>query len=411
MSRSVTEGQPQSGGDPDETSTDAASVRACSHEDSGAVRRTASIPTTTTRTPNAAAARVTDASSAGATWATRPGTTDRLRVHRRKRLIGLATLTAALLLGCVLSILIGAKLIPPDQVWQALIGDERTENFLIIHELRLPRTVAGVLAGAALGLAGALMQGYTRNPIAAPSILGITQGAGLAVVLAVFTLGITGMLGFIWFSFGGALLAALAVFAIGSLGRGGPTPVTLALAGAAISALLQALTSALVLLDRQSLDTYRFWKVGSIAVADWRIIWQVLPFLLVGLAVGLACAAGLNALALGDDIARALGHDVRRSRTIGIAAIAVLVGSAVAMCGPIGFVGLVVPHLARFFAGADYRWLLPFAAIGGSCLVLYTDLVGRVVARPSEIQVGVMLAMIGAPFFIALVRRRRLVRL
>lgn len=293
----------------------------------------------------------------------------------------------------------------------ALFASSRTENNVIIYELRIPRTIAGVLAGSALGLAGALMQGYTRNPIAAPSVLGITQGAGLAVVLAVFTMGITGMLGFIWFSFAGALISALAVFLIGSIGKGGATPVALALAGAAISALLQALTSALVLLDRQSLDTYRFWKVGSIAVSDMGLIQRVLPFLLLGLVLGLASAPGLNALSLGDDMAAALGHNVARSRAIGITAIAVLVGSAVAMCGPISFVGLIVPHIARYFAGPDHRWLLPFAALGGSCLVLLADLVGRVMARPSEIQVGVMLAMIGAPFFIALVRRRRLMRL
>ncbi|SFT88523.1 iron complex transport system permease protein [Actinopolyspora lacussalsi subsp. righensis] len=336
---------------------------------------------------------------------------DRLNSRRRGRLLGLGVLCCLLLLSCALSILIGAKLIPPGAVVDALFASSRTENNVIIYELRVPRTIAGVLAGSALGLAGALMQGYTRNPIAAPSVLGITQGAGLAVVLAVFTMGITGMLGFIWFSFAGALISALAVFLIGSIGKGGATPVALALAGAAISALLQALTSALVLLDRQSLDTYRFWKVGSIAVSDMGLIQRVLPFLLLGLVLGLASAPGLNALSLGDDMAAALGHNVARSRAIGITAIAVLVGSAVAMCGPISFVGLIVPHIARYFAGPDHRWLLPFAALGGSCLVLLADLVGRIMARPSEIQVGVMLAMIGAPFFIALVRRRRLMRL
>ncbi|SDK32724.1 iron complex transport system permease protein [Actinopolyspora mzabensis] len=336
---------------------------------------------------------------------------NRLNSRRRGRLLGVVVLCCLLLLSCALSILIGAKLIPPGAVLDALFAGSRTENNVIIYELRVPRTIAGVLAGSSLGLAGALMQGYTRNPIAAPSVLGITQGAGLAVVLAVFTMGISGMLGFIWFSFAGALISALAVFLIGSIGKGGATPVALALAGAAISALLQALTSALVLLDRQSLDTYRFWKVGSIAVSDMGLIQRVLPFLLLGLVLGLASAPGLNALSLGDDMAAALGHNVARSRALGITAIAVLVGSAVAMCGPISFVGLVVPHIARYFAGPDHRWLLPFAALGGACLVLLADLVGRVMARPSEIQVGVMLAMIGAPFFIALVRRRRLMRL
>lgn len=336
---------------------------------------------------------------------------ERLAARRRRRLLGLGALLGLLVLSCLLSLLVGAKIVPVGAVWQALVAPAGAENDLIVWQLRIPRTLVGVLVGCALGLAGALLQGHTRNPIADPGILGITQGAGLAVVLAVYSLGVTSLFGFVWLSFAGALLGALAVFAIGSVGRGGATPVTLALAGAAISALLQAITSALVLLDRQSLDTYRFWKVGSIAVTDSSVIWQVLPFLLVGLVLGLANASGLNALSLGEDVARSLGHHVRWSRGLGIAAIAVLVGASVAVCGPISFVGLVVPHVVRFLTGADHRWLLPFSALLGASLVLLADVVGRVVARPSEIQVGVMLAMVGAPFFIVLVRRRKLVRL
>lgn len=335
----------------------------------------------------------------------------RLRARRGRRILGVAVLLGLLVLSCALSVALGAKNIPFAEVWTALIAPAGSENDLIVRELRLPRTVVGVLAGAALGLAGAIMQGHTRNPIADPGILGITQGAGLAVVLSVFLFGITSLYGFIWFSFAGALLGAVAVFSIGSIGRAGATPVTLALAGTAISFLLQAITSAVVLLDQQSLDTYRFWKVGSIAVTDSGVVLQVLPFMLVGLALGLANASGLNALSLGEDVARSLGHRVEWSRRLGIVAIAVLVGGAVAVCGPIGFVGLVVPHVARFFTGADYRWLLPFAALMGASLVLLADVAGRLVARPSEVQVGVMLAMVGAPFFIALVRRRKLVRL
>jgi iron complex transport system permease protein len=335
----------------------------------------------------------------------------RLRQRRRRRVIGIAVLLGVLVVSCVLSVVIGAKTIPLHDVWNGLFAPTGTENDLIIRELRVPRTVVGVLAGAALGLAGALMQGHTRNPIADPGILGITQGAALAVVLAVYTFGVTTLLGFIWFGFAGALLGALAVFAIGSLGRGGPTPVTLALAGTAISHLLQAVTSALVISDQQTMDTYRFWKVGSIAVTDPAVIPQVLPFLLAGVVLALVNASGLNALSLGEDVARSLGHRVEWARRSGIAGIAILVGGAVAICGPIGFVGLIVPHVARFFTGADYRWLLPFAGLMGASLVLLADVLGRVVARPSEVQVGVMLAMVGAPFFIALVRRRKLVRL
>ncbi|WP_223839642.1 FecCD family ABC transporter permease [Saccharopolyspora pogona] len=335
----------------------------------------------------------------------------RLRQRRRRRVIGIAVLLVVLVVACVLSVVIGAKTIPLQDVWAGLFAPTGTENDLIIRELRVPRTIVGVLAGAALGLAGALMQGHTRNPIADPGILGITQGAALAVVLAVYTFGVTTLLGFIWFGFAGALLGALAVFAIGSLGRGGPTPVALALAGTAISHLLQAITSALVISDQQTMDTYRFWKVGSIAITDTTVIPQVLPFLVVGVGLALANASSLNALSLGDDVARSLGHRVEWARRAGIAGIAILVGGAVAICGPIGFVGLIVPHVARFFTGADYRWLLPFAGLLGASLVLLADVLGRIVARPSEVQVGVMLAMVGAPFFIALVRRRKLVRL
>jgi iron complex transport system permease protein len=334
-----------------------------------------------------------------------------LRARRHRRLVGVAVLLGLLALSCLLSVLLGAKTVPLDAVWTALVRPDGGENAIIVRELRMPRTVVGVLAGAALGLAGALMQGHTRNPIADPGILGITQGSGLAVVLSVYSMGITSLYGFIWFSFAGALLGALAVFSIGSIGRGGPTPVTLALAGTAISFLLNAVTSAVVLLDQQSLDTYRFWKVGSIAVTDTSVIWQVVPFMVLGLVLGLANARALNALSLGEDVARSLGHRVQVSRRLGIGAIAVLVGAAVAVCGPMAFVGLVVPHVARMFAGADYRWLLPFSALMGASLVLLADVAGRVVARPSEVQVGVMLAMVGAPFFIALVRRRKLVRL
>ncbi|WP_249124397.1 FecCD family ABC transporter permease [Saccharopolyspora erythraea] len=340
-----------------------------------------------------------------------PAAGGRLAARRRRRLVGVGVLALLLLLSCLLSVLLGAKPMSLDAVWSALFAPTGTENDLIVRELRVPRTIVGVLAGIALGLAGALMQGHTRNPIADPGILGITHGAALGIVLSVYVFGITSLFGFIWFGFGGALLGALAVFAIGSIGRGGPTPVTLALAGMAIGYLLQAITSALVLVDQQSLETYRFWKVGSIAVTDSSVIWQVLPFLAVGVVIGLANASGLNALSLGEDVARSLGHRVQWSRRLGIAAIAVLVGGAVAICGPIGFVGLIVPHVARFFTGADYRWLLPFAALMGASVVLLADVLGRLVARPAEIQVGVMLAVVGAPFFIGLVRRRKLVRL
>lgn len=327
-----------------------------------------------------------------------------LRTTRLLLLVGL------LFLAALASVAIGAKPIPLGDVWHALTAPTGMENDLVVRELRVPRTLLGVAVGIALGLGGALMQGHTRNPLADPGILGVTQGAAFAVVLSIYTLGVTSLYGYVWFAFAGALVASVVVFLLGS-GRSGPTPVTLALAGAAVSALMHGLVSALVLLDRQSLDAFRFWQVGGIASRDVAVLWQVLPFLVVGLVLAAVNSVGLNALALGDDVARSLGQRVAWTRAVGVVAITLLVGGAVAVCGPIGFLGLVVPHAARALTGPDYRWLLPFSAVIGAIVLLAADVVGRVVARPGELEVGVVMALVGAPFFVALVRRRKLVKL
>nr|WP_158848568.1 iron ABC transporter permease [Saccharothrix deserti] len=327
-----------------------------------------------------------------------------LRSTRLFLLVGLLVLVA------LASVAIGAKDIPLGDVWHALTASTGLENDLVVRELRVPRTLLGVAVGIALGIGGALMQGHTRNPLADPGILGVTQGAAFAVVLSIFTLGVTSLYGYVWFAFAGALVASVVVFLLGS-GRSGPTPVTLALAGAAVSALMQGLVAALVLLDRQSLDAFRFWQVGGIAGRDLAVLWQVLPFLVLGLVLAAFNAAGLNALALGDDVARSLGQRVALTRVVGVVATTLLVGGAVAVCGPIGFLGLVVPHAARALTGPDYRWLLPFSGVIGAIVLLVADVVGRVVTRPGELEVGVVMALVGAPFFIALVRRRKLVKL
>ncbi|WP_447005293.1 FecCD family ABC transporter permease [Saccharothrix isguenensis] len=327
-----------------------------------------------------------------------------LRTTRLLLLVGLLVLVA------LASVAIGAKPIPLGDVWHALTSPAGLENDLVVRELRVPRTLLGIAVGIALGVGGALMQGHTRNPLADPGILGVTQGAAFAVVLSIYTLGVTSLYGYVWFAFAGALTASVVVFLLGS-GRSGPTPVTLALAGAAVSALMHGLVSALVLLDRQSLDAFRFWQVGGIAGRDVAVLWQVLPFLEVGLLLAAVNAVGLNALALGDDVARSLGQRVVATRVVGVVAITLLVGGAVAVCGPIGFLGLVVPHAARALTGPDYRWLLPFAGVIGAIVLLVADVVGRVVARPGELEVGVVMALVGAPFFVALVRRRKLVKL
>ncbi|MFC3898894.1 FecCD family ABC transporter permease [Lentzea rhizosphaerae] len=329
----------------------------------------------------------------------------------RKRLVGLLFLLLALVAVCLASIAIGSKEIPLSGVWHGLFTPTGVEDDVVIRQLRIPRTLIGIAVGVALGVGGALMQGHTRNPLADPGILGVTHGAALAVVLSIFLLGVSSLVGYIWFAFAGAMIASVVVFLLGSAGRGGPSPVTLALAGAAVSALMHGLVSAIVLLDQQSLDAFRFWQVGAIAGRDMSVLTQVLPFLVVGLVLAAFNAPGLNALSLGEDVARSLGVRVGMTRSLGILAITLLVGGAVAACGPIGFLGLVVPHVARAFTGPDYRWLLPFSAVLGAILLLFADVVGRVVARPSEVEVGVMLALLGAPFFIYLVRRKKLVRI
>jgi iron complex transport system permease protein len=326
---------------------------------------------------------------------------------RRRRLTGLVLLAAALLACCLASIAVGAKAIPLDGVWHALATPTGTEDDIVVRALRIPRTLLGVMAGGALGLAGALIQGHIRNPLADPGVLGVNSGAAFFVVIGIYAFGVTNLFGYVWFAFAGALVAIVVVFLLGSAGRGGPTPVTLALAGAAVSALLGALTSAVILLDVQTLDAYRFWAVGSLAGREVEIAGQVQWFLLAGALIGFASAPALNALSLGEDVARSLGHSVRRTRVLGVVAITLLAGAATAACGPIAFVGLIVPHIVRAFTGPDYRWLLPASTLAGGALLLLADVIGRIVVRPGELQVGIVLALVGGPFFIWLVRRRK----
>ncbi|MDN5748904.1 MAG: iron chelate uptake ABC transporter family permease subunit [Pseudonocardia sp.] len=330
------------------------------------------------------------------------------RSVRRRRLVGLALLLAGLVGCCLLSVAVGAKPIPLGVVWDALLAPDGSANDIIVRELRIPRTVLGLVAGAALGLAGALMQGHTRNALADPGIFGVNAGAAFLVVIGIYVFGVADPLGYVWFALTGAAVASAAVFVLASIGRGGPTPVTLALAGAAISALLAALTSAVILVDVATLDAYRFWAVGSLAGRDGEVLTNVVWFIAAGALIALASAPALNALSLGDDVARALGHSVQRTRVTGIVAIALLAGGATAACGPIAFIGLVVPHVVRTFTGPDYRWLLPASALSGSVLILVGDVLGRVVVRPGELQVGIVLALVGAPVFIQLVRRRKM---
>lgn len=321
----------------------------------------------------------------------------------------LAGLAGAVLVAALLSLMVGSLFIAPGQVLASLVHGTVSGDADVVRSLRVPRTLLGLVVGAALGVAGALAQGFTRNPLADPGLLGINAGAALLVVVGIFVLGVSSFAGYIWFALVGAALAGMLVFVLGSAGRAGSTPVTLALAGAALSAVLSGITTAIVLSDQTTLDQYRFWSVGSLSGRAVDTLVPVLFVVVPGLLLALATAPGLNTLVLGDDVARSLGVPVGAVRAVGLLAVTLLAGGATAAAGPIAFVGLVVPHLVRRVTGADYRWLLPGAALSGVVLILVADVVGRIVAPPGELQVGVVLAVIGAPFFIALVRRRRMV--
>lgn len=326
----------------------------------------------------------------------------------RRLLLGLVGLVVVLLVVSLLSIAVGARSVGLGTVVDALRhyqpGD--SDHQVIIN--RIPRLLAGLLVGAALGLAGTIMQGVARNPLADPGILGVNAGAAFAVVCAIGLLGITAASGYVWFAFAGALVVMALVYALGSLGRSGATPVKLALAGAAVSAALTSLTTAVLLTDATTFDQQRFWTVGSLTGRRLELVAQLAPFVLVGIVLALCTGRLLNALSLGDDMARGLGQRVGLARAACAAAAVLLCGAATAIAGPVWFVGLLVPHLARVVTGPDYRWILPYSMLIAPVLLLASDILGRLVARPGEVQVGIVMSFVGGPFLIALIRGRKL---
>lgn len=329
------------------------------------------------------------------------------RRSRRGLLIGLAALLVLLLLAAGLSIAVGAQTVPLGTVLDVLRGKGSGDTAHQIVAGRYPRLAGGLLVGVALGLAGAIMQGITRNPLADPGLLGVNAGASLAVVVAINVFGITAAAGYIWFGFAGATLVAVLVYGVASFGREGASPVKLTLAGAAIGAALTSITTAVLLTDATTFNQYRFWTVGSLSGRRWDLIAQVAPFVVVGAAAALLTGRLLNTLSLGEEVARGLGQRVHLARVTAAGAAVVLCGAATSIAGPIWFVGLLVPHIARQFTGPDHRWILPYSMVLAPVLLLGSDVLGRVVAPPGEVQVGIVMAFVGAPFLIALMRRRK----
>ncbi|MFG1820464.1 FecCD family ABC transporter permease [Kribbella sp. NPDC049174] len=322
-----------------------------------------------------------------------------------RRTVALLVLVAVLVLAFAASLALGSRWLGPGALWHALAANNGSDADVIVRNLRLPRTVVAVLIGVCLGIAGALMQGHTRNALAEPGIFGVSSGAAFAVVLGLQVGLVESVASTVWAALAGALIATFGVQRLASRGSGA-SPVGLALTGAAVAAMLGAATSAIVLLDANTLDSYRFWAVGSVAGRGLDVAGQVLPFAVVGLLLALVNARDLDLLALGDDVAAGLGLSIRRARLVGLAAIGLLTAAGVAACGPIGFLGLLAGHVARRLFGARNIWLIPAAGLIGATALVLADLVGRLVGGAGEVQAGVVLGIVGAPLFVIVVRRR-----
>ncbi len=312
----------------------------------------------------------------------------------------------ALVICLIASIALGAIALPLPTIYAAFTAFDGSSEHLIVRSVRLPRTLIALTVGAALAVAGAIMQGITHNPLAAPDILGIEPGATLAVVVAVCFFSDASLSVYAGLGFLGAGVAAVIVYLLGSLGRGGLTPLNLTVAGAALTAFLVSLTTGLLVLNQRTLEEILFWLAGSVAGRDVQVLFQVLPYMVLGLFLALGLSKQLTTLALGEDVAQGLGQQTVWVKVTAAVSIVLLSGGAVAVAGPIGFIGLVVPHIVRFLVGVDYRWIIPYAAIAGAILLLLADIAARLVIQPQELPVGIMTALVGAPFFIHLARRR-----
>jgi iron complex transport system permease protein len=306
----------------------------------------------------------------------------------------------------VVSVLVGARDMSPGTVLAALFSFDDSTNRAVVWESRIPRTAIGLVVGPALGACGALIQAFTRNPLADPGILGVNAGAAFAVTLAIGFFGVTAASGYVWFAMLGALVVTVVVYAIGGTGPAKATPEKLTLAGVAIAAVLGGVQSAIVLTNRTVFDSLRFWGIGSIGGRSIDTLGAIAPFIVIGLVLALLLARSLNATALGEDLGRSLGVDIARTRVLTVLAVTLLAGAATALAGPIAFIGLMVPHVVRWFTGPDQRWIIPYSMVVAGILLLLSDIIARIVLPNGELRVGLVTALIGAPVLIALARRR-----
>ncbi len=326
--------------------------------------------------------------------------------------VGLLVLVGVLAVATFASIVLGSRGVGPGVIWDAAFHHDPTNSDQVaIRDLRFPRTLLGLLAGAALGMAGAILQGLTRNALADPGIMGINSGAAAAVVISILVVGQSSPSTYIWWAFVGAGLATTVVYGVASFGREGATPIKLALAGAAVSAGCYSVTTGVTMINSTALNELRFWQVGSLAGRLWPVVEQTAPFLVAGIVIALFTGRWLNGLALGDDMATALGQRVGLTRAVLFAVVTLLAGAATASCGPIVFIGLVVPHIARAICGPDYRWIMVYTLLLSPIVLLSADVLGRLVKFSGEVQVGVVLGLLGAPAFAYLIRRRDLAEL
>ena len=334
------------------------------------------------------------------------------QVTAGRRALTIAGLIVGVGIAILLSLAFGSRTVSTAEIFDGLTswvqGHTPAEIGAIAVQERIPRTVLAIIAGAALALSGALMQAITRNPIADPGILGVNTGAALAVVCGIAFFGISSPYQYLWLALAGAILTAIFVYNVGSVGPGGSTPIKLALAGAATTAALSSLVSAVLLPRIAAMDTFRFWQVGGVGGADWGTMAVISPLIVAGTLVALFCATALNALALGDDVAVGLGVRIGRTRLLAAVAGVVLCAAVTAVAGPIAFVGLMVPHVIRMLVGPDQRWILPLSALGGAILLTLADTIGRLIGYPGETDAGIVTAFVGAPVLVIIARRSRM---